>query len=137
MPRLKGEDLKYGIVRKNNEVEYDKRRLQEQMERNPLVRLVSVAKYRAKKLGYEFTITKDYLILHEYCPILGIKLKFNPGKRKDNSYSIDRIDSTKGYIKGNVCVVSWKANRIKRDISMEFCERVIKYIKKYYKVGDF
>ena len=49
------------------------------------------------------------------CPILGIPLKFNRGARQDNSYSFDRIDSTKGYTIDNIIIVSWKANRLKNN----------------------
>lgn len=35
--------------------------------------------------------------------------------QRDHRYSVDRIDNTKGYVPGNVIVVSYRANRIKSD----------------------
>jgi hypothetical protein len=56
--------------------------------------------------------------IEEYCPYLNIKLiigdVFPP---LDNNPSIDRIDPSRGYVKGNVEVVSLLANRIKSNAS--------------------
>lgn len=52
------------------------------------------------------------------CPILGIELDYYD-PRKENSAEFDRIDSTKGYIKGNVWVISRRANRVKNDGTAE------------------
>lgn len=52
------------------------------------------------------------------CPVLGIPIEQDLTARTDNSPSIDRIDSSKGYIPGNVIVVSWRANRLKQDASV-------------------
>lgn len=69
-------------------------------------------------MGWEFNITPDDIIFPEYCPYLNIRLVigdvFPP---KDDNPSIDRIDPSKGYIKGNVEVVSLLANRIKSNAS--------------------
>jgi hypothetical protein len=64
--------------------------------------------------GFNFNLTIDDIIIPEYCPILNIKLTTDP-KDKDspNYYSIDRIDSSKGYVKGNVQIISMKANKMK------------------------
>ncbi len=51
----------------------------------------------------------------ERCPILGIPLARGTQKQNDRSPSIDRIDNTKGYVPGNVQVISLKANRMKND----------------------
>jgi hypothetical protein len=56
------------------------------------------------------------------CPILGIPIikevtnKLGP---KTTSPSIDRIDNSKGYIKGNVQVISNKANVMKGNSTPE------------------
>jgi hypothetical protein len=70
---------------------------------------------RAKKRGLPFDITKDDLIVPEFCPVLGIPLRPKQGKRADDGPSVDRIDPVKGYVRGNVAVISWLANRIKSD----------------------
>ena len=37
----------------------------------------------------------------------------------DDSYSLDRIDSSRGYVKGNIWAISLRANRIKNDSTVE------------------
>lgn len=63
------------------------------------------------------------------CPILGIPLKFNRGTTEDNSYSFDRIDSTKGYVIDNLIIVSWKANRLKNNATTEELEKISEFYK--------
>ena len=84
-------------------------------ESNIQLYLWKSARARAKQKGLEFSIDVEDIIVPEVCPILGIKMCYNRGDKKDNSYSLDRIDSTKGYTKGNIWVISLKANRIKND----------------------
>ena len=74
---------------------------------------------------YDFDIDEEYLQLFDTdtCPILGIPIQCNNDKRRrqqsHDSKSLDRIDSTKGYIKGNVQIISWRANRLKGDATLE------------------
>lgn len=84
-------------------------------ERNIQGYLYNSAKVRAKQKGEEFTIELDDIQVPSKCPILGIPLEYHRGKKQDNSYSLDRIDSRLGYVKGNVWVISLRANRIKND----------------------
>lgn len=84
-------------------------------ENNIQLYLYKSAKSRAKQRGEEFSIDLEDVVVPDKCPILGIPLKYNRGIKEDNSYSLDRIDSSKGYIKGNVWVISLRANRIKND----------------------
>lgn len=87
------------------------------------------AKASAKQRGWEFTISENDVPIPEKCPVLGIPLFFTPGKRTDHSPSIDRIDSKKGYTKENTIVVSWHANRIKNDTTLENLEKVLNFYK--------
>lgn len=73
------------------------------------------AKSRAKQRGEDFSIELEDIIVPDKCPILGIPLEYHRGVKQDNSYSLDRIDSSKGYVKGNIWVISLRANRIKND----------------------
>tara|TARA_R110000737_G_scaffold103542_2_gene136776 strand:+ start:108 stop:722 length:615 start_codon:yes stop_codon:yes gene_type:complete len=64
------------------------------------------------------------------CPVLGIELdwnvKINGGQ--DNSPSLDRIDSTKGYIPGNVMIMSKLANCMKQNATSEQLVKFSKYM---------
>jgi hypothetical protein len=79
------------------------------------------AKFRQKKANAltEFTITFADIQWHTHCPILGIELDYTSSKMKDNSVSFDRKDNSKGYIPGNVIIISMRANRIKNDGTAE------------------
>ena len=80
----------------------------------------SRAKYRAAHKGREFTITKEDIVIPERCPLLGIPLVCHRGKgsQQGNSPSLDRKDPEKGYIKGNVWVISNRANTLKNDATL-------------------
>lgn len=91
------------------------------------------AKRRALLVGMEFNIAlSDLLPLPEVCPVLGIKLNYSGTKAHgfvNSSPSIDRINSLLGYVRGNVRIISWRANRIKSDASIEELQRVLKYME--------
>src|SRR5271167_2252285 len=74
---------------------------------------------RAKKRGWDFTIKiTDLLPPPSHCPALGIALDYGvTGIHRDESPSVDRRDSSKGYIPGNVQIISYRANRIKSNAS--------------------
>ncbi len=67
----------------------------------------------AKKKGLKFNLTPNDIDIPKLCPVLAIPLKRSFGTRTDNSPSIDRIDSSKGYTKSNIVIISCKANIIK------------------------
>lgn len=87
-------------------------------ENNIQMYLYTSARSRARKRGEEFSIEPSDIIIPTNCPILGIPLEYHRGGKQDNSYSLDRIDSTKGYIKDNIWVISLRANRIKNDATV-------------------
>lgn len=86
----------------------------------------------AKKRGLDFNLTTldlDEIGIPISCPILGIPLKWNNGKAEDDSYSVDRIDSSKGYVKDNIQFMSVKANRAKNNLT----SAELKLLSTYYK----
>jgi hypothetical protein len=91
--------------------------------------LLVQARTRAKKLGIEFTLTISEIEIPEKCPVLGIDLYTNKGKAGYNSPSLDRIDSTKGYVPGNVKVISYRANWLKGNANIEEVRSILKYME--------
>lgn len=79
---------------------------------------------------WEWSIEYSDLEYPKYCPVLGLELDWFHEVRSENSPSINRIDSTKGYIKGNVAVMSWRANRIKNDGTLEEHQKIVEYLSK-------
>jgi len=90
-----------------------------------LSKMLQGSKKRAKEKNLAHNIDIEYLRslgLPSHCPYLGIKLRWKvqtglgvKAKAFPESPSIDRIDSSKGYVKGNVIIVSHRANAIKND----------------------
>lgn len=92
--------------------------------------LVYEAKRRARVKGVAFCITVDDLEMPEFCPVLGIRLVFGTSKIRDTSPTIDRIDNSKGYVPGNVKIISWRANTIKGAGSANEHQAIVDYIRR-------
>lgn len=86
---------------------------------HPTVRMCKKARARAKEQGIPFAITSKDIVIPECCPVLGIPLFFTPGKLTDNTPTLDRIVPSLGYVKGNIAVLSCRANRLKQDATVE------------------
>lgn len=89
------------------------------------------ARQNSKRRGCEFNLQKSDIIIPTHCPYLGIELSYNKKDGKqDNYFSIDRIDSSKGYVKGNVQIISKLSNTMKNNATIDqlidFCKGVIR-----------
>jgi len=98
----------------------------------PWVAMAWRARHRAKQKKLDCDITAEYLQSiwpsNNLCPVLHIPLQnTTKGKTSEGSPSLDRIIPEKGYVKGNVIIVSHKANRIKSDASPKEIWRVFKH----------
>ena len=98
--------------------------------------MFNAAKARARKAGVEFTITLDDIVIPDRCPWLGIPLAHGTGRGpKDNSPTLDRIIPELGYVKGNVIVISNRANRIKNNGTPEELALVLAGLRSVYPPG--
>ena len=110
-------DKMKGYLRKSREVD-DKRRL------------LNNARGRSKRKFIEFSIDRDDINIPNVCPYLKTKFVFGD---YNTSMSLDRIDPNKGYVKGNIQVVSLLANKCKSNLDLAtlvtFAEGVLKMHK--------
>lgn len=91
-------------------------------------------KNQALKKGIPFTIELNEIEQPEYCPILGIKLNYawggKNGKLRDPAKAtIDKVIPELGYVPGNVYIISWRANKLKSDMTLEELEKIMNYMK--------
>ena len=82
------------------------------------------SKSRAKRKGFEHSIELSDIVIPTHCPLLGIPLFKGIESVCPNSPTLDRIDSSQGYVKGNVWVISYKANTIKNNATVEELEAI-------------
>lgn len=92
-----------------------------------------MTKHRAKKRGIPFDLTVDDVVIPDFCPVLGLPLYRNTGglAQGPNSPSLDRNDPSLGYTKGNVTVISSKANAIKSNATPSELLRVAAYYQEH------
>jgi predicted DNA-binding protein YlxM (UPF0122 family) len=89
---------------------------------------------KESKWGWELTIHD--IEWATVCPVLGIELDWFAEAKADNSPSYDRVDSTKGYVPGNVRIISFRANRIKNDGTIDEHKKIIEYMENHFKSID-
>jgi len=101
---------------------------------DPRQKLLFGARNRAKQMGFMFNISVEDIVIPDHCPILGIKLEAAVGKGSfagainEFAPSIDRIVGDKGYVKGNICVISKRANLLKKHATLEELIAIYSYI---------
>lgn len=83
---------------------------------NPEKQMLRGVKKRVREKGYAMDIDLSDITIPNTCPILNIPLILGGG---DNAPTLDRINNSRGYVKGNVHVISYRANRFKSDGTLE------------------
>ena len=101
--------------------------------RNPEKEMLSRSKSNARIAGVDFNITVEDCTIPEFCPVLGIPMVSSSprvnGNINPNSPSLDRLIPSKGYTKGNVRVISWRANSLKGNGTLQELESICKYMR--------
>ena len=102
----------------------------------PILRMMHSVRKSAKRRGLGVDLcANDLLPLPKVCPILGIELDYTYGSKygraQRNSPSVDRIDSSKGYVKGNVQVISMRANTLKSDSTIPELLALAAYMERF------
>jgi hypothetical protein len=87
------------------------------------------AQKRAMAKNIDFNIDVDDIVIPEMCPVLNIPLEVSQGSgHTANSPSIDHIDNSKGYVKGNIRIISVRANKIKSDATISEIQQIYDYL---------
>ena len=95
---------------------------------HPKKMMLSQARTRAKASGIPCSITEDDFEIPGFCPVLGIKLSRGTGAQHDGSPSLDRMDSSRGYEPGNVSVISWRANSLKKNATIDELKAIVRWM---------
>ena len=112
-------------------------RNKEYIKIDPRRKLLYNARNRATSRGLECNLEICDIVISEFCPVLGIPLQATVGKgrvsMKDNwnAPTLDRINSAGGYTKGNVMVISARANFLKNDATLEEIQAILRYMEKH------
>jgi len=95
----------------------------------PAARILTRLKTRAGRKGLAFDLDLTDIVIPNFCPVLGIPISISDTDRLDCSPSVDRFDNSLGYVKGNIRFVSWRANKIKSDATVQELEAVTNYAR--------
>jgi hypothetical protein len=109
------------LAAKGRRADYEKEWRVGYYKEKPEKRLLWAAKKRAKERGLDFDIQESDIVIPTHCPYLGIELATHVprGCPRTACMSLDRIDNSKGYVKGNIEVVSHLANTMKSNATTE------------------
>lgn len=105
---------------------------QRQMKLNdPRGEMLRNARRRAKRDGLLCTISKNDIVIPDVCPVLGIPLRKTAPRRPppDDAPTLDKLIPEKGYVPGNVTVISWRANTLKRDGTIDEFRRLLGWLE--------
>ena len=111
--------------------EYFKNYAREHFKNNPDLYLYWSVKGRANRAGLPFDLEKGDIVIPTHCPVLGIPLFRNTGGKRPtaNSPSVDRIIPELGYVKGNIQVISQRANVMKNDASPDELRKFAEWVR--------
>ena len=97
---------------------------------DPVKHMLHRAKARAKREGLPFNLEHQDIEVPDVCPVLSIPLVIGEGSGgEDGSPSLDKFIPMLGYVKGNVSVISWRANSLKRNGTLAEMEALVTWMQ--------
>jgi hypothetical protein len=96
----------------------------EYSRRFPEKALLRSCRKRASRNKIEFNIDESDIIIPDICPILLTPIKYGSDNRSEWP-SVDKVNPLKGYTKGNITVISYHANRMKSNMSIDDVRRML------------
>jgi len=137
-PRRPGETRSYckGCARKQRDSWYRANRARRAAtsnayrRRNPERHLLMRARARALAGGLPFDLELADIVIPSVCPLLGMELRTEPGPLVPHAPTLDRIRPELGYVRGNVWVVSARANLIKQDATWQELDTVARELRR-------
>ena len=120
--RYRDEDVRRSKIKERKRNYYYKR-ISSEPSQNSMFRR---CRQRAKEKNIPFDLTPEDIVIPDVCPILGIPLIF---RSNGNSPSIDRLIPHLGYTKGNISIISQRANTIKSFGTEEEHRKIANWIK--------
>jgi hypothetical protein len=131
LPKWAGECGKVVLQKQREEKHFKKWGVRQTTDLYKIQRLkFSRKKSQVLRSNQEWSIDFSDLNWPLVCPILGIPINYYAEITEEGSPSFDRINSTKAYVKGNVHIISWRANRIKNDGTATEHRLIANYIDK-------
>lgn len=94
---------------------------------SPREKLLRSTKSNATTHGIEHTLLLEDIQIPSYCPVFGLPITLNGDRR--TGASVDRVDASKGYVQGNIRVISMEANRLKSNGTIEQFEQILEYMR--------
>lgn len=87
-------------------------------------------RHRAKRKGKKFNLTWEDVLPPKLCPVFKKPLLLNTGdKLGPYLASVDRLHNHRGYVKGNVRVISLRANMLKKDATLDELQRLVNWMR--------
>jgi len=128
---VSGKTQSCGCLRRERSVETNRKRFDPNaISKSVEYRMLTRAKSRAKQKNIPFNLTLEDIEVPETCPLLGIPIEIQPKKgHHPNSPSLDKIIPEKGYIKGNVWVISNRANTLKNDATLQELKTLVENLE--------
>jgi hypothetical protein len=101
---------------KEHRAQHAAKKHRERKEQNPALYLWKYAKARARYDNMDFDLEITDIVIPAVCPYFKTPFVMND---QHLAASLDRIDSNKGYTKDNIQVISYRANKMKNDATVQ------------------